>query len=96
VNSLAEILEYERVLLGKLTPEHYKGLRQACAEDPEILNIHPNSMLGEHFDQAVEQMTNAADRCVFAVIHRQSDEHLKVVGMTSFINPDEHGVVEFG
>ena len=53
-------------------------------------------MLGEHFDQAVEQMTNAADRCVFAVIHRQSDEHLKVVGMTSFINPDEHGVVEIG
>ena len=38
------------VSLEPLEDHHVEHLRAACAEDQEIWDIYPHSMLGEHFD----------------------------------------------
>ena len=50
-------------------------------------------MLGEHFDPAAAFLISEAGRPGLAVLDYETDT---VVGMTRFINPDEHGVVEIG
>ena len=86
-------LIHERVRLEPLSDQHLEPLRTACAQDPDIWEIYPVSMLGEHFDPAAAFLISDAGRPGFAVIDRQTHT---VVGMTRFINPDEHGVVEIG
>jgi RimJ/RimL family protein N-acetyltransferase len=86
-------LIHERVRLEPLSDQHLEPLRTACAQDPDIWEIYPVSMLGEHFDPAAAFLISDAGRPGFAVIDRQAHT---VVGMTRFINPDEHGVVEIG
>ena len=49
-------------------------------------------MLGEHFEPAVEAMVKNPKRLPFAVLAVDGS----VVGMSSYINPDSHGVVEIG
>ena len=83
----------ERVRLEPLSDQHIEPLRTACAQDPDIWEIYPVSMLGEHFDPAAAFLVSEAGRPGFAVIDCKTDT---VVGMTRFINPDEHGVVEIG
>jgi len=94
---LAKKLNNKQVLLKTLAPQHYEELRTACAEDREIWDIYPNSMLGDHFDKAIADLAAAQDRVVFAVIKLSpNNAEQKVVGMTSYINPDVQGVVEIG
>ena len=96
LKNLNKKLSNAQVLLEPLAPKHHGELRLACAEDQEIWDIYPNSMLGEHFDKAIADMSKGQDRAVFAVITIDALRLQKVVGMTSYINPDQQGVVEIG
>ena len=96
LKNLHNPLSNAKVLLELLAPEHHEALRLACAEDQEIWVIYPNSMLGEHFDEAIADMGRARNRAVFAAIKIDLHGTQKVVGMTSYINPDQQGVVEIG
>jgi hypothetical protein len=64
-----------------------QGLRDACAADREIWNIYTHSMLGEHFEPAVEAMVKNPNRLPFAVLAVDGSER-SVVGMSSYIDPD--------
>jgi RimJ/RimL family protein N-acetyltransferase len=71
---------------------HVEPLRAACAEDTEIWEIYPYSMLGEHFDAAMAMRSAKADWAMFAAC---LGEHL--IGTTNFIRPDfVNGCVEIG
>lgn len=85
----------ERVSLETLAMEHIQDLRSACAADPDIWDIYPHSMLDEHFEPAVQAMLENPYRLPFAVLAVGGCEQ-KVVGTTSYINPNSHGVVEIG
>ena len=50
-------------------------------------------MLDENFDKAIRAFHDTTSWVRFAVINSETDT---VVGMTNYINPDEHGVVEIG
>ena len=52
-------------------------------------------MLDAHFQPSVDAMLAHPNRIVFAVMALLEPGE-KVVGMTSYINPDIHGVVEIG
>lgn len=80
------------VCLAPLGREHIEELRAACAEDPEIWEIYPVSMLDEHFDPTIAQRMAASDWVNFAAWRGH-----EVVGMTSYIRPDpKFGVLEIG
>jgi RimJ/RimL family protein N-acetyltransferase len=95
LKNLEENLQHRNLSLEFLTSDCFEGLRAACAADPDIWDIYPHSMLDEHFEPAVQAMLSHPNRIVFAALAR-SETAEKVVGMTSFINPDVHGVVEIG
>lgn len=90
---LSATLEQGPVRLEPLAEHHLEPLRAACAEDQDIWDIYPVSMLDENFDKAIEAFHDTTNWVRFAVINTRSDA---VVGMTNYINPDQHGVVEIG
>ena len=90
---LAATLEQGPVRLESLSEHHLEPLRAACAEDQEIWDIYPVSMLDENFDKAIQAFHDTTNWVRFAVINSETD---RVVGMTNFINPDHFGVVEIG
>jgi RimJ/RimL family protein N-acetyltransferase len=80
------------VRLEPLVDHHIEPLRAACARDTDIWEIYPVSMLGEHFDRAMEDFHATTNWVRFAVMHRDV-----LVGMTCYIAPDERNhVVEIG
>jgi RimJ/RimL family protein N-acetyltransferase len=89
----ANALNSSLVRLEPLEDHHVEPLRAACAEDEEIWDIYPHSMLGEHFDPVLQAVRSANNRFCFAVIDRPA---YQVVGMSCYISPSEHGVVEIG
>lgn len=95
VGALQTKLAEGGVLLEPLLDRHMDGLRAACDADRDIWEIFPHSMLGEHFDGAIEarERFHATRAWVnFAVLGGG-----KVVGMTSYIDPDAaNHVVEIG
>ena len=95
MQGLATPIASASVGLEPLDTIHMQGLRDACAADQDIWNIYPHSMLGEHFEPAVEAMVKNPKRLPFAVLAVDGSER-PVVGMSSYINPDSHGVVEIG
>ncbi len=86
-------MEHRRVRLMPFVDAHVEPLRMACAEDDDIWEIYPFSMQGKHFDKAMQAFHGTQNWVRFAAIDVQAD---RVVGMTSYINPDQHGVVEIG
>ncbi|WP_417622137.1 GNAT family N-acetyltransferase [Parasphingorhabdus sp.] len=90
---LSTILEQGLVRLEPLAEHHLEPLRAACAEDHEIWDIYPVSMLDENFDKAIEAFHGTTNWVRFAVINSETGT---VVGMTNYINPDPFGVVEIG
>ena len=79
------------VRLALLADHHLEPLRAACAEDPDIWEIYPHSMLGEHFDTAIAGR-KATPGVMFAACLGE-----EVVGITSYLRPDPaNGVVEIG
>ncbi|MEO9601100.1 GNAT family protein [Parasphingorhabdus sp.] len=85
MTELSQTLEAAPVRLEPLSEYHVEPLRKACAEDQEIWNIYPVSMLDEHFDKAMEVFHNTSNWVRFAVINGSTDQ---LVGMSNFINPD--------
>ena len=92
-NKLSEILEEGQVRLEPLQDHHIEPLRAACAEDQDIWEIYPINMLGDDFDKAIKAFHEMTLWVPFAVINTETGN---VVGMTNFINPDQHAVVEIG
>lgn len=82
---LSTVLEQGLVRLEPLAAHHIEPLRTACAEDQEIWDIYPVSMLDEHFDKAMELFHSTGNWVQFAVIHSETG---KLVGMSNYINPD--------
>lgn len=90
-SSLCAVLADGEVRLEPLEDRHLEALRAACAEDPDIWEIYPHSMLGEHFDPAIAGRL-ATPGVTFAAC--KGDE---VVGLTAYLRPDgANGVVEIG
>ena len=75
----ANALHTSMVSLEPLEDHHVEPLRAACAEDQEIWEIYPHSMLGEHFDPVLQAVRSATNRFCFAVIDRPAN---RVVGMS--------------
>lgn len=70
---------------------HVEPLRLACAEDSEIWEIYPHSLVGEHFAPSLAKR-RAAPGVLFAACLAQ-----ELVGMTAYLRPDpDNGVVEIG
>ena len=69
-------------------------MQAACAADPDIWEIYPHSMLGARFQPSVDAMLAHPNR--FVCSDRSLEPGEKVVGMTSYINPDIHGLAEIG
>ena len=90
---LSATLEQGAVRLEPLAEHHLEPLRAACAEDKDIWDIYPVSMLDDNFDKAIEAFHDTTNWVRFAVINRETG---KLVGMTNYINPDQHGVLEIG
>lgn len=89
-NLRAELTSAE-VRLVPLADYHLEPLRAACAEDPDIWEIYPHSMLGDHFDAAIGSR-RATPGVIFAACLGED-----VVGITSYLRPDPaNGVVEIG
>ncbi|MGB5724942.1 MAG: GNAT family protein [Parasphingorhabdus sp.] len=93
MDELSAILEQSPVRLEPLAEHHLEPLRAACAEDQEIWDIYPVSMLDENFDEAIRAFHDTTNWVRFAVINNETG---KLVGMTNYINPDQFGVVEIG
>lgn len=91
VSALARVLEEGAVRLEPLAERHLPALRAACAEDSEIWEIYPVSMLGEAFDASLAHLRGGAN-VLFAVHHEG-----RLGGMTGFLRPDgPNRVVEIG
>ena len=82
---LSTKLEQGPVRLEPLADHHLEPLRAACAEDQEIWEIYPVSMLDDNFDEAIRSFHNTSNWVRFAVINADTGT---VVGMTNYINPD--------
>ncbi|AOG01744.1 MAG: GNAT family N-acetyltransferase [Blastomonas fulva] len=92
MSALETVLVDGDVRLEPLAAHHIELLRAACARDPDIWEIYPVSMLGEHFDRAMEDFHATTNWVRFAVLHRGV-----LVGMSCYIAPDESNhVVEIG
>ncbi|MEM8919134.1 MAG: GNAT family protein [Pseudomonadota bacterium] len=82
---LLQVLESGPVRLEPLQEHHLEPLRAACAEDLEIWDIYPVSMLDDNFDQAMRAFHDLKSWAQFVVINTETGQ---VVGMTNYINPD--------
>lgn len=80
------------VYLTPLEDLHIEPLRAACAEDSEIWDIYPLSLMGEHFDRSILLLAKLPNWVRFAVLNED-----RVVGMTNFIVSDtQPGLIEIG
>jgi len=93
MHNLSTKLQDGNVRLEPLGDEHIEPLRAACAEDLEIWDIYPVNMLGKDFDVNIGIFRALPSWVCFAVINVEIG---KVVGMTNYLNPSEHGTVEIG
>lgn len=90
--ALLQPLSDPPVGLTPFTEAHIEPLRSACAEDPDIWEIYPISLFGEHFDGSLAFLATRPGWLRFAALDGQT-----VIGMTNFINPDaQAGTVEIG
>ncbi len=91
LKTLAAALADGDLTLEPLEERHLATLKAACAEDPDIWEIMPLSMLGDHFAPAIAAR-RAVPGVIFAVVQAGA-----VIGITSYLRPDpERGVVEIG
>ena len=93
MTDLARVLAEGNVRLEPFADAHVEGLRAACALDREIWQIYPFNMVGDDFDRQLRTLAAFANWVRFAAIDTDTD---RVVGMTSYIDPDKWGVTEIG
>ncbi|PXW70068.1 RimJ/RimL family protein N-acetyltransferase [Blastomonas natatoria] len=92
MSALRTVLMDGDLRLEPLANYHVEPLRAACARDQDIWNIYPVSMLGEHFDRAMDEFHGTDRRLPLAVLWQG-----KLIGMSSYINPDDaNHIVEIG
>ncbi len=77
--------------LMRLTENHREALRAACAQDSEIWDICPYSMIGSYFDPAFEMTMQTPNRLAFAICQNEI-----VVGTSSYFLDSNNAVVEIG
>lgn len=80
---MTERLSWGAVAVELLAERHREALRAACNADPEIWEIYPYSMAGEHFDPwwAATMAQHGEERIRFAVCLDG-----RCVGTTSYLN----------
>ena len=89
--ALAVPLSDGDLVLAVLDELHLAPLKAACAEDPAIWEIMPQSMLGDHFAPAIAAR-RAVPGVIFAVLLEGA-----VIGITAYLRPEPaRGVVEIG
>ncbi|MBV8238541.1 MAG: GNAT family N-acetyltransferase [Sphingomonas sp.] len=88
---LTTILTDGPVRLVPFTDDHVEGLRAACAADPDIWEIYPLSMMGEHFAPSLQFIRAMPGWTTFAVLDGE-----EIVGMTSYIAVAPPDAVEIG
>jgi RimJ/RimL family protein N-acetyltransferase len=88
----SQTLVGRHIRLEPLANAHKAGLRAACAADPEIWEIYPWSMLGEHFDAWwARTVTPDSGWNLFAAVVGG-----EVVGLTGFPPERAPGIVLVG
>lgn len=87
----ATMLIDEPVRLIPFDDAHVDGLRAACAADPDIWEIYPLSMIGEHFAPSLQFIRAMPNWTTFAVL-----DSAEIVGMTSYIAVATPNAVEIG
>nr|WP_309141061.1 GNAT family protein [Novosphingobium sp. G106] len=91
IEALSAELTDGEVRMELFADRHVEPLRAACAEDPDIWQIMPRSLLGEHFDAEITNR-RSGNGVLFAACQ---DE--RVVGTTAYLRPDaQEGVLELG
>ncbi len=93
VDALAAPMAGDKAIRLELVSElHREPLRAACAQDQEIWDIYPVSMIDEHFDPVFDAMLPVGSR--IALIAFQNGI---VVGTTSYLAVDPtHHLLEIG
>lgn len=92
---LASPLADGNVRLDLLDEFHREGLRAACAADPDIWEIYPYSMLGDHFDAGFDRIRELG--CTRGWVNFAVLDGDEVVGMTNYIGPGNfQPVLEIG
>lgn len=80
------------IRLELVNEAHREPLREACAQDQDIWEVYPISMIDEHFDPAFDALLSGQNRV--ALIAYQDGI---VVGTTSYLAVDPtHHVLEIG
>ncbi len=90
---LSSVLEHGPVRIEPFEDGHLEPLRAACALDPDIWEIYPVNLMGDHFDPQMRKFATLTNWVRFAVIDIRSGD---LAGMTNYIDPDDFGVVEIG
>ena len=88
---LQACLEDGDLRIEPLAERHREPLRAACAEDREIWDIYPHSMLGEHFDPSFAARLALPYASLAILLDGRP------VGLTAYIRPDGvNATVEIG
>ncbi|MEP5938344.1 MAG: GNAT family protein [Erythrobacter sp.] len=90
---LYAVLERAPVRLEPFEDHHVEPFRAVCARDSDIWEIYPVNLGGDGFDAALTMFRTLNEWVNFAVIDTRTDA---LVGMTNFIRPKLHNVVEVG
>lgn len=89
---LSQTLTDPPVCLTPFTNDHVEALRAACAEDPDIWEIYPVSMIGDNFDPSLTMFRSMPGWICFAVLDGN-----RLVGMTHYIpGRDRDDAIEIG
>ena len=93
VDALSALMAGDKAIRLEMVSEaHREPLRAACAQDQDIWEIYPISMIDEHFDPAFDALLPLGSR--IALIAFQNDI---VVGTTSYLAIDPaHHLLEIG
>ena len=93
VAALSALMAGDKAIRLEMVSEaHREPLRAACAQDQDIWEIYPISMIDEHFDPAFDALLPLGSR--IALIAFQNDI---VVGTTSYLAIDPaHHLLEIG
>ena len=88
---LAVALSEGDLALELLAERHFASLKAACAADPDIWEIMPLSMVGDHFAASIAARQTVPG-VIFAVVQAAA-----VIGITAYLRPEPaRDVVEIG
>jgi N-acetyltransferase len=83
----AQTLTGKTVRLEPLALHHKEALRAVCAQDQDVWEYYPISLVGEHYDswwRGIENWSESDVRVPFAVMSRDNGSICHCIGLTSF------------